>query len=37
MKIRELSTIVEIVRKAARQLTGADGATFVLRENDKCY
>ncbi len=26
-----------IVRTAARQLTGADGATFVLRDGDSCY
>lgn len=26
-----------IVRHAARELTGADGATFVLRENGFCY
>ena len=34
---RDLDTIVGIVRVAARQLTGADGATFVLRDGDKCY
>jgi signal transduction histidine kinase len=34
---RDLDTITEIVRDAARDLTGADGATFVLRENDNCY
>lgn len=34
---RDLPTIMQIVRKAARELTGADGATFVLREDDKCY
>ena len=34
---RDLETIVDIVRVAARQLTGADGATFVLRDGDKCY
>lgn len=34
---RDLATIVDIVRVAARQLTGADGATFVLRDGDKCY
>jgi hypothetical protein len=28
---------MRIVRKAARELTGADGATFVLRENNMCY
>jgi hypothetical protein len=26
-----------IVRRAARELTGADGATFVLREGDLCH
>ncbi len=26
-----------VVRSAARELTGADGATFVLREGDLCY
>lgn len=34
---RSLEKIMEIVRTAARQLTGADGATFVLRENGLCY
>lgn len=34
---RDLPTVMEIVRHAARQLTGADGATFVLKDNDKCY
>ena len=34
---RTLDAIMEIVRHAARKLTGADGATFVLREGDKCY
>lgn len=34
---RDVDTIAEIVREAARNLTGADGATFVLRENDSCY
>jgi signal transduction histidine kinase len=35
---RELSAIQQIVRRAARALTGADGATFVLKEgNDCCY
>jgi hypothetical protein len=31
-----LDEIVAIVRTAARQLTGADGATFVLRDGDFC-
>lgn len=31
---RTIDEIVDIVRRAARQLTGADGATFVLRERE---
>lgn len=34
---RNIETITEIVRKAARNLTGADGATFVLKDNNKCF
>lgn len=34
---RDLPTVMAIVRSAARELTGADGATFVLRERDLCY
>ena len=34
---RDLPRIREIVRKAARELTGADGATFLLREGDYSY
>ena len=34
---RDLATIQRIVRAAARELTGADGATFVLRDNGYCY
>jgi diguanylate cyclase (GGDEF)-like protein len=34
---RDLAKVQEIVRHAARSLTGADGATFVLREDGKCY
>lgn len=34
---RDLATIMNIVRRAARELTGADGATFVLREGDLCH
>jgi GAF domain-containing protein len=34
---RDVPTIIEIVRHAARLLTGADGATFILRDKDKCY
>lgn len=34
---RDIDAIADIVRRTARQLTGADGATFVLRDGDKCY
>jgi signal transduction histidine kinase len=34
---RNLDTIMSIVRRAARELTGADGATFVLRDDNRCY
>src|SRR4029453_17950738 len=34
---RNLATGQEIVRRSARQLTGADGATCVLRDGDKCH
>jgi K+-sensing histidine kinase KdpD len=33
----DLAGIMEIVRRAARELTGADGASFVLREGDECH
>lgn len=34
---RDLPRIQQIVRTAARNLTGADGATFVLRDRDQCF
>lgn len=34
---RSMKRVMEIVRKEARELTGADGATFILRENGMCY
>ena len=34
---RDLPAIQAVVRRAARQLVGADGATFVLRDGDRCY
>ncbi|MBS1191875.1 MAG: diguanylate cyclase protein [Rhodocyclaceae bacterium] len=34
---RDLETVMAIVRRAARELTGADGATFVLRDGDQCF
>ncbi|HET9932248.1 MAG TPA: ATP-binding protein [Polyangiaceae bacterium] len=36
-RARDLPRVQEIVRKAARELTGADGATFVLRDGDRCF
>ncbi|TAL28731.1 MAG: PAS domain S-box protein [Alphaproteobacteria bacterium] len=33
----DIGKVMEIVRSAARRLTGADGATFVLRDGDKCF
>lgn len=32
-----LDHVGEIVRKEARRVTGAQGATFVLREEDRCF
>ncbi|MGE5490211.1 MAG: sensor histidine kinase [Actinomycetota bacterium] len=34
---RDLDAIMGIVRRAARELTGADGATFVLRDGNQCH
>lgn len=34
---RDIETVTDIVRTAARKITGADGAAFVLKDNDKCY
>lgn len=34
---RDVEAVMAIVRQAARDLTGADGATFVLRDGDMCY
>jgi K+-sensing histidine kinase KdpD len=34
---RDIETVQAIVRRAARDLTGAHGATFVLRDADRCY
>jgi signal transduction histidine kinase len=34
---RDLPTIMDIVRRAARALVNADGATFVLRDGDLCF
>lgn len=32
-----IESVMRIVRTVARDLTGADGATFVLRDNNMCY
>jgi putative nucleotidyltransferase with HDIG domain len=34
---RSLAEVQSVIRTAARRLTGADGATFVLRDGDECY
>ena len=34
---RDLDRIMAIVRHAARELTGADGASFILREGELCF
>lgn len=34
---RGLGEIMDVVRQRARQLVGADGITFVLRDGDKCF
>jgi signal transduction histidine kinase len=34
---RSLESIMTVVRHAARELTGADGATFILRDRDLCH
>lgn len=34
---RTLEEVIDITRHAARELTGADGAAFVLRDQDRCY
>ncbi len=33
----EVDEVTAIVREAARNLTGADGASFVLRDGEQCY
>lgn len=34
---RSLDDVIAVVRSAARELTGSDGATFVLRDGDQCH
>ncbi|HUR26100.1 MAG TPA: ATP-binding protein [Candidatus Thermoplasmatota archaeon] len=36
-RARDLEGVSAVVRRAARDLTGADGATFILRDDDKCH
>ena len=36
-RARTIDEIAAIVRVTARELTGADGATFVLMDNDQCH
>jgi GAF domain-containing protein len=36
-RARELRRVMKIVRRYARDLTGADGVTFVLRDGDLCH
>lgn len=34
---RNLGAVMRVVRRVARELTGADGATFVLKDDGKCF
>jgi len=36
-RARSLQDILDVVRITGRQLAGADGATFVLKDGDKCF
>ena len=36
-RARQLQRVMKIVRRYARDLTGADGVTFVLRDGDLCH
>ncbi len=36
-RARTIAEVQAIVRSAARELTGADGATFVLRDGEQCF
>lgn len=33
----DIETVTTLVARAAREISGADGTTFVLRDEDKCY
>jgi two-component system CheB/CheR fusion protein len=35
--LRDLGGVMEVVRRTAREITGADGVTFVLREGDQVF
>jgi signal transduction histidine kinase len=35
-RAHDMSAIMRVVRQAARELTGADGSTFILRDGDTC-
>ncbi len=35
--MRDIPTIIAIVRTAARDLTSADGAAFIMREGEQCH
>ncbi|SFN94713.1 PAS domain S-box-containing protein [Formivibrio citricus] len=35
--VRDLPSLMAIIRRAVRELTGADGATLVLRDNGCCH
>lgn len=34
---KDIECVMRIVRSVAREITGADGATFVLRDGDQCF
>jgi len=34
---RDLDAVMAIIRDSARSIAGADGVTFVLREDDRCF
>jgi GAF domain-containing protein len=36
-KARRFNEVTTIVRKVARDLSGADGVTFIVRDGDNCY
>lgn len=34
---RTIREVADVIRKAARRISGADGVAFVLRDNDQCW